>query len=101
MSQAAARRSRADLTSAWTTGLGVGLIGLMVTWLVMNRLTGLFMDAPEGPMLAFGVAVGVGFLVTTIAGKRLAKTVKAEISAIGAGPRPSVGHPQAQHYSTE
>ncbi len=86
MSPAAARRSRADLTAAWTTGLGVGLIGLMVTWLVMNRLTGLFMDAPEGPMLAFGAAVGIGFFVTAIAGKRLAKTVKAEISAIGAGP---------------
>ncbi len=86
MTPVADRRSRANLAAAWTTGLGVGLIGLMVTWLVMNRLTGLFMDAPEGPILAFGTAVGIGFFVTAIAGKRLAQTVEAEIGAVGAGP---------------
>jgi hypothetical protein len=78
----AQRRSRAELTAAWTTGFGVGLIGLMVTWLVMNRVTSLFMDAPEGPVLAFGTAVGVGFFVTAIVGKHLTNTVKAEAASM-------------------
>ncbi|HEX9977182.1 MAG: hypothetical protein V1757_03185 [Actinomycetota bacterium] len=63
-----------DRISAWVTGVGVGLIGVMVTWLVVSRLAGLFWDAPVGPIVALSSATVVGLVVTVVAGRRLAAT---------------------------
>lgn len=70
---------RADLISAWAVACGVGLIVLMVAWLVGNRLFGLLLEPPQGPAVAFGTAVALGIVTTTVIGKRLAATIALEV----------------------
>ena len=67
------RSGRADLVAAWAVGIGVGLITLQITWLIANRVTSLFWDAPQEPAIAFATAVAVGFVVAIIAGHWLAQ----------------------------
>ena len=69
-------RIRADRVSAWAVGVGIGLIAMMVSWLVGNRLASLAWDPPVGPTVALSVAIGVGMLATTIAGRRLDRSVR-------------------------
>ncbi|MDH5223561.1 MAG: hypothetical protein OEW66_01250 [Actinomycetota bacterium] len=69
-------RVRADRVSAWAIGVGIGLIAMMLTWLIGNRLAGLAFDAPTGPVVALGAAVGVGVLATSITGFRLDRSVR-------------------------
>lgn len=64
-------QERADRVAAWATGTGIGLIFLMLTWLIGNRLAGLFWEAPVGPVVAFVGAIVVGTAVALIAGRRL------------------------------
>jgi hypothetical protein len=59
--------------AAWATGAGIGLIVLMLTWLIGNRLTGLIWDPPVGPVVAFAGAIGVGTAVAVFAGRRLSR----------------------------
>ena len=61
-----------DTVAAWATGAGIGLIVLMLTWLVVNRLAGLLWDPPVGPVLAVTLAVTVGFSTALTWGRRLA-----------------------------
>jgi hypothetical protein len=67
---------RADRVSAWAVGVGVGLIAMMVTWLIGNRLTALAWDPPAGPTIALVVAIGAGVAATCVAGLRLDRSVR-------------------------
>lgn len=67
---------RSEVTAAWATGAGIGLIVLMVVWLVGNRLTGLFWPPPVGPTVAFFGAIVAGVATAVAAGARLARRVR-------------------------
>jgi hypothetical protein len=59
--------------AAWAVGIGVGLIALMLTWIVGNRIAMVVWDAPVGPTVAFIGAIVVGIVATVVAGIRLAR----------------------------
>jgi hypothetical protein len=67
---------RSEIVSAWATGAGIGLIVLMVTWLVGNRVAGLFWAPPVGPTVAFLGAIAGGVATAFIAGARLAHRIR-------------------------
>lgn len=67
-------RGRADGVAAWAVGMGVGLIGLMLTWIVGNRIATVVWDVPVGPTVAFVGAILVGIVATVIAGIRLVRS---------------------------
>jgi hypothetical protein len=66
-------RGRADRVAAWAVGIGVGLIALMLTWIVGNRIAMVVWDAPVGPTVAFIGAILVGIVATVVAGIRLVR----------------------------
>jgi hypothetical protein len=85
-------RATADHLAAWMTGLGVGLVALMLTWLVGHRLAGLIWDPPTGPIVGLGTAMFVGAVTTLVAGRRLSRTVAEEDEesrSIGSGSSPA------------
>lgn len=67
--------TRADKVSAWMTGVGVGFIALMVTWLAGARLAGLVWDPPVGPIVALATAWAVGITTAVLMGRRLVRTI--------------------------
>jgi hypothetical protein len=67
-------RGRANGVAAWAVGIGVGLIALMLTWIVGNRIATVVWDAPVGPTVAFVGAILVGIVATVIAGIRLVQS---------------------------
>lgn len=67
-------RGRADGVAAWAVGIGVGLIALMVTWIVGDRIAMVVWDAPLGPTVAFVGAILVGIVATVVAGIRLVRS---------------------------
>jgi hypothetical protein len=67
-----------DRVAAWATGIGIGFAVFIVTWIIMNRLTGLWLPVPEGPIVALASAVTAGGWVSVERGKTLSKRVKAE-----------------------
>jgi hypothetical protein len=67
-------RGHADGVAAWAAGIGVGLIALMLTWIVGNRVAMVVWDAPVGPTVAFVGAILIGIVVTVVAGNRLARS---------------------------
>jgi hypothetical protein len=69
-------RGRADWVAAWAVGIGVGLIALMLTWIVGNRIATVVWDAPVGPTVALIGAILVGIVVTVIAGIQLVRSVR-------------------------
>lgn len=69
-----AQRGHADEVAAWAVGIGVGLIALMLTWIVGNRIATVVWDAPVGPTVAFVGAILVGIVVTVVAGMKLARS---------------------------
>lgn len=64
--------SPADRVAAWATAAGIGLVALMLTWLVGNRLTALVWEPPLGPSVAFGGSIVVGLVTALVFGNRLA-----------------------------
>ena len=66
------RSSRADSVSAWAVGIGAGLIGLQLTWLVANPSASIVWESPTWPTVAFLTAVVVGFSTAVLVGHRLA-----------------------------
>lgn len=70
--------ARAGSVAAWATGAGIGLIALMVVWLVGNRVTALFWDAPVGPTVAFVGAIAIGAAFAIVSGARLARRERTE-----------------------
>ena len=67
---------RSEIVAAWATGVGIGLSVLMVTWLVGNRVAGLFWAPPVGPTVAFLGAIAGGVATAIVAGSRLAHRVR-------------------------
>lgn len=67
----AVRDVRSDLLAARATGVGIGLIVLMVSWLVANRVFTIAWGVPVGPMVAFGLAIVVGLVTSVIAARAL------------------------------
>ena len=65
---------RADGVAAWAVGIGVGLIALMVTWIIGNRIAMVVWDTPVGPTVAFVSAILVGIVVAVVAGVRLVRS---------------------------
>lgn len=59
--------ARADAISAWATGIGVGFIVVMVTWLVGARVAERIWEAPTGPIVALSTAVLAGIVITPFA----------------------------------
>ncbi len=68
--------ARADIVGAWATGIGIGTMVFMLTWLVANRVTGLFMEVPQAPITAMALAVTLGTAVSAWQGRRLARLVR-------------------------
>lgn len=56
------------------TGVGIGLIGFMVTWIVGARITERILDTPTSAYVAMVVAVVTGTIVTIVATRRLGRT---------------------------
>lgn len=69
---------RAESIAAWATGVGVGLIVVMVVWLIGNRVTALFWGPPVGPTVAFVGAIAVGVAFAVVSGARLARSVRSK-----------------------
>lgn len=69
---------RAEIVAAWATGIGIGLLVLMVVWLIGNRVAGLFWGPPVGPTVAFLVSIAVGVATAIVAGARLARRVRSD-----------------------
>lgn len=67
-------RGSADDVTAWAVGIGVGLIALMLTWIVGNRIAMVVWDTPVGPTVAFVSAILVGIVVAVVAGVRLVRS---------------------------
>jgi hypothetical protein len=65
--------SGADRVAAWATGSGIGLIALMLTWLIGNRLAAMVWGPPVGPTVALVGAILVGTVTAVIFGRRLAR----------------------------
>jgi hypothetical protein len=65
---------RADGVASWAVGIGVGLITLMLTWIVGNRIATVVWDTPVGPTVAFVGAILVGIVATVVAGIRLVRS---------------------------
>ena len=65
----------ADRVAAWATGVGVGAMAFMLTWLIGNRLTEALWGPTTGAWVALVMAVIAGFAVTALAGARLARRV--------------------------
>ncbi|HEX6301771.1 MAG TPA: hypothetical protein VF148_15030 [Acidimicrobiia bacterium] len=60
-----------DRASAWATGVGIGLAVFVVIWTSFNRLAGLLMPTPEGPISALSIAVLAGVFVALERGRVL------------------------------
>lgn len=64
---------RANYVAAWATGVGIGLVVFMVTWIVANRITAMLMSVPAGPVLAMSLAILAGSGVAARQGVRLSR----------------------------
>jgi hypothetical protein len=84
-------RDRADRVAAWATGVGIGLVALMTTWLVGNRLAELIWEPPLGPILALCLAILVGAITAAVSGRRLSRGPRHHPGSrrpLGVGKRP-------------
>ena len=63
--------ARADRVAARATGVGVGLLAFMITWLVGARVSEQLWGPPSSAVVAMAIAVAVGFVVSVVAGQRL------------------------------
>jgi membrane protein implicated in regulation of membrane protease activity len=64
---------RADYLAAWVTGAGIGGGCFMLTWILANRVTGMFMSVPAGPITAMTLAVLTGLVTAAWGGWRLSR----------------------------
>ena len=73
--------TRPDRVAAHATGVGIGLITFMVTWLVGARVTEHLWGPSAAAIVAMVTATIVGIATTIVAGRRLLRTVDAEATA--------------------
>ena len=93
--------ARSDRVAACATGIGIGLITFMVTWLVGARLTELIWGPPSSATVAMAIAVLVGILTSIVAGSRLLRTVGAETGPVSTRLTTSPaedGHPAIRNW---
>jgi hypothetical protein len=62
--------------AAWAVGAGIGLITMMLTWLVGDRLAALVWETPTGPTVAFVTAILAGIATGAFTGRRLDRSVR-------------------------
>jgi hypothetical protein len=67
---------RAEVVAARATGVGMGLVALMLVWLIGNRLAGLLWEPPVGPTVAFAGSIAAGTATAIASGRRLAGRVR-------------------------
>jgi hypothetical protein len=67
---------RSEIVAAQGIGVGIGLIVLMATWLVGNRVAGLIWEPPVGPTVAILAAVAAGIVASITFAHRLAGRVR-------------------------
>lgn len=65
--------AKADYLAAWATGVGIGGGCFMLTWILANRVTGMFMSIPAGPITAMTLAVVTGLATAGWGGWRLSR----------------------------
>ncbi len=53
-----------ERVSIWATATGIGFAAFMVTWLILNRLTSLWLPVPQAPIVALISAILMGSAVT-------------------------------------
>ena len=70
--------ARSDRVAAHATGVGIGLITFMVTWLVGARGTERIWGPPSSAIVAMVTAVIVGIVTTIVAGRRLLRRLDSE-----------------------
>jgi len=75
---AAPEDARADRVAARATGVGVGLLAFMTTWLIGARVTEQVWGPPSSAVVALVLSVVVGILVAIVAGHRLLRRQLAE-----------------------
>ena len=66
----------ADRVAAWATGIGIGFAVFIVTWIIMNRLTGMWMPVPQGPVVTLISAMAAGSWVGVERGRTLSRRVQ-------------------------
>ena len=71
--------ARADRVAARATGVGVGFLALMITWLIGARVTDRIWGPPSSAVVALAVAVVVGILAAVLSGRRLAHRLVTEV----------------------
>lgn len=62
-----------DRVAGWAAGSGIGFAVFVVTWLILNRLTGLWLPVPIGPIVALLGAMVAGMAVTLERGGALSR----------------------------
>jgi hypothetical protein len=62
--------------AGWATGIGIGFAVFIITWTVLNRLTGLWLPVPEGPIVSLSTAVLAGMVVALERGKALSRRAR-------------------------
>jgi len=67
---------RADRISARVTGIGVGLITLMVIWLISARIMERIFTTPTGAYAAMALAVTAGVAVSVVMARRFVQQVR-------------------------
>ena len=70
---AAPEGARADRVAARATGVGIGVLAFMITWLVGARVAAQIWGPPSSAVVAMGIAVAVGILIAVVAGRRLVR----------------------------
>lgn len=75
---AATADTRADRVAARATGVGIGVLAFMITWLVGARVTEQLWGPPASAVVAMAIAVVLGIAVAVVAGRRLVRRQLAE-----------------------
>ncbi len=71
--------SRADRVAAIATGMGIGLMAFMVTWIVGARITERVWERPTSAYIAMATAIAVGIGTSALASRRLLRSVKTRV----------------------
>lgn len=69
-----------DRVAAVATAVGVGLIALMITWVLGNRLIELMWSPPVGPVVSLSLAVAAGVATSVVAARKLVRATGANRS---------------------
>ncbi len=71
--------ARADRVAARATGVGVGFLALMITWLIGARVTDRIWGPPSSAVVALVIAVMVGIVAAVVSGRRFSHRLVTEV----------------------